>query len=44
MATMKGVIVESVGAPYKVVDNIEKPRPRAGQILVKSIVAAINPL
>lgn len=41
---MKGVILEKPGAPFKVVDGIEKPEPGPGQILVKSIVVAINPV
>lgn len=41
---MKGVIVDAVGAPYKIVENLEKPKPGAGQILVKSITTAINPV
>ena len=42
--TMKGVIVEGVGAPYKVVDNLEVPQPGEHQVLVKSIATAINPV
>ena len=41
---MKGVIVEAAGAPYKVVGNLEKPKPGPDQILVKSVNAAINPV
>lgn len=41
---MKGVIVENAGAPYKVVEDLEKPSPNADQILVKSIYTAINPV
>ena len=41
---MKGVVVENVGGPYKVVDDLEKPKPGANQILVKSLYAAINPV
>jgi hypothetical protein len=41
---MKGVIVEKVGAPAVVVDNIEKPKPADDQVLVKSIYAALNPV
>ena len=41
---MKGVIVEAAGAPYKVVEDLEKPKPDPDQILVKSVNAAINPV
>lgn len=41
---MKGVIVEKPGAPFTVVDNLEKPQPGPDQILVKSIATAINPV
>jgi NADPH:quinone reductase-like Zn-dependent oxidoreductase len=41
---MRGVIVEQAGAPWKVVDDLEKPRPGPGQVLVKSIASAINPV
>lgn len=41
---MKGVIIETPGAPYKAVADIEKPKPNADQILVKSIATAINPV
>jgi len=43
-ATMKGVIVPQAGGDYKIVDNIEKPKPGPHQILVKSLVTAINPV
>ncbi|KAL8751843.1 MAG: hypothetical protein Q9184_005932 [Pyrenodesmia sp. 2 TL-2023] len=42
--TMKGVIIEGVGAPYKVVEDLEVPEPGEGQVLVKSIATAINPV
>ena len=42
--TMKGAITEAVGAPYKAVDNLEVPEPGEGQVLVKSIATAINPV
>ena len=41
---MKGVIVRSAGAAFEVVNDIEKPKPGADQILVKSIATAINPV
>ena len=41
---MKGVIVEAAGGPWKVVENLEVPKPAPDQILVKSIATAINPV
>ena len=41
---MKGVIIEAAGAPWKVVENLEVPKPAPDQILVKSIATAINPM
>ncbi len=41
---MKGVIVEAKGGPFKVVNDLPKPTPGPNEILVKSIVAAINPV
>ena len=41
---MKGVIVEAVGSPYRVVEDLKVPDPSDDQILVKSIAAAINPV
>lgn len=41
---MKGVIVREPGAAFEVVTDIEKPKPGADQILVKSIATAINPV
>jgi len=41
---MKGVIVEKVGDTPKVVETLEVPEPGEGQILVKSLYAAINPV
>lgn len=41
---MKGTVVEQVGAEPKVVDYLEKPTPGPGQILVKSLYAAMNPV
>ena len=41
---MKGVIVEAVGSPYKVVEDLKIPDPTEDQILVKSIATAINPV
>ncbi len=43
-ASMKGVVVDKVGGPYKVVEDLEKPKPGPDQILVKSITTAINPV
>ncbi|KAI9830383.1 MAG: hypothetical protein M1826_004806 [Phylliscum demangeonii] len=41
---MKAVVVEKAGAPFKVVEGIEKPTPGSDQILIKSIFVAINPV
>lgn len=41
---MKGVIVKAANSPFEVVTDIEKPKPGADQILVKSIATAINPV
>ena len=44
MSTMKGVVVEAVGSPYKVVTDLKVPDLSSDQILVKSISTAINPV
>jgi hypothetical protein len=41
---MKGVIISKVGGAYELVDNLETPKPGPHQILVKSIIAGINPV
>lgn len=41
---MKGVIVEKLGGDLKVVSDLEKPRPGADQLLVKSLIVAMNPV
>ena len=41
---MKGIVIKSVGAPWKVVEDLEVPKPSDNQILVKSIATAINPV
>lgn len=41
---MKGVLVEKPGAPFTVVNDLEKPKPSPSEVLVKSIVTAINPV
>ena len=41
---MKGVIVEAVGSPFKVVHDLKTPDPTDDQVLVKSIATAINPV
>jgi NADPH:quinone reductase-like Zn-dependent oxidoreductase len=41
---MKGVIFEKAGAAPEVTDSLEKPKPGADQVLVKSLYTAINPV
>ena len=41
---MKGIQVEKVGGSYDYVEEIVKPSPEKNQILVKSLVTAINPV
>jgi len=41
---MKGVIVPHAGAPFEVVDTLVKPQPGPKEILVKSLVAGMNPM
>ncbi|KFY06771.1 hypothetical protein V492_07747 [Pseudogymnoascus sp. VKM F-4246] len=41
---MKGILVDKVGGEYHLVDTLEKPVPGKNQILVKSLVTAINPV
>ena len=41
---MKGAIIESVGSEPKTVDSLQKPSPGPGQVLVKSLWVAINPV
>jgi NADPH:quinone reductase-like Zn-dependent oxidoreductase len=42
--TMKGVVFSSIGAEPQVVDNLPIPNPSDGQVLVKSLWTAINPV
>src|SRR5947208_2940335 len=44
MATMKGVVVAKAGAPFEVVETVTKPSPGPNEILVKSLVAGMNPM
>lgn len=41
---MQGVAVDKPGASAVVVDGLEKPEPADGQVLVKSIYTAMNPV
>ena len=41
---MKGIIITAPSAPLTLVDTLDKPVPGSGQILVRSIAAAINPV
>jgi NADPH:quinone reductase-like Zn-dependent oxidoreductase len=42
--TMKGILLDKVGGDFVLADTIEKPTPGRKQILVKSLVTAINPV
>jgi NADPH:quinone reductase-like Zn-dependent oxidoreductase len=41
---MKGILLSKAGGDYALVDTIEKPKPGKNQILVKSLVAGLNPV
>ncbi|KFX86801.1 hypothetical protein V490_08834 [Pseudogymnoascus sp. VKM F-3557] len=41
---MKGIQLDKVGGDFHLVDTLEKPIPGKKQILVKSLVTAINPV
>ncbi|KFY55512.1 hypothetical protein V496_06974 [Pseudogymnoascus sp. VKM F-4515 (FW-2607)] len=41
---MKGILLDKVGGDFHLVDTLEKPTPGRNQILVKSLVTAINPV
>jgi len=41
---MKGVTVAQAGAPFEIVDTLVKPCPGPREILVKSLVAGMNPM
>ncbi|KAE8446201.1 hypothetical protein EG329_012426 [Mollisiaceae sp. DMI_Dod_QoI] len=41
---MRGILVEKIGGEYSIVDTLEKPKPSATQVLVKSLVTGINPV
>ncbi|RDW64759.1 hypothetical protein BP6252_10410 [Coleophoma cylindrospora] len=41
---MRGVTVASPGAPYEVTDDLPKPSPNDGQVLVRSLFSGINPV
>lgn len=43
-STMKGILLDKVGGDFHLVDTLEKPSPGNKQILVKSLVTAINPV
>jgi hypothetical protein len=40
---MEGVVLDNTGGEYKVVNDLNIPKPGPGQILVKSLVTGINP-
>lgn len=41
---MKGTVIEQLGAQPKVVDSLERPKPRSDQLLVRSLYLAISPV
>jgi NADPH:quinone reductase-like Zn-dependent oxidoreductase len=41
---MQGVLLDKVGGEYKIVKDLEIPKPGPGQILVKSLATGINPV
>ena len=41
---MKGILLDKVGGEYYLTDSVEKPSPGKKQILVRSLVTAINPV
>jgi len=41
---MKGVILPKAGGAFELVDTLEVPKPGPHQVLVKSIIAGINPV
>jgi len=41
---MKGIQVEKVGGSFDYVEDLVKPSPGKKEILVKSVVTAINPV
>ena len=42
--TQRGAVLEALNTPYKIVDNLPIPEPGEGQVLIKSIATAINPV
>ena len=43
MPTMKSVVLEAAGSPFRIMD-IERPRPGQGQVLVRIRASGVNPL
>lgn len=41
---MKGILLENIGGDYALVDTLQKPTPGKNQVLVKSLVTALNPV
>jgi hypothetical protein len=41
---MKGVLLGKVNGTFEVVNTLEEPKPDKDQVLVKSLVTAINPV
>lgn len=44
MSTQSGIIVEGPGKPFTVSNQIPRPSPGPGQILVKGLGVGINPV
>ena len=41
---MKAISLDKVGGDFRYVEDVEKPTPGKGQVLVKSLVTSINPV
>lgn len=44
MATQTGITLEAPGKPLTVVNDIPRPTPGPGQVLVKSLAVGLNPV
>jgi len=43
-SNMKAILLDKIGGEYKLVEDVEKSNPAKGQVLVKSLVTAVNPV